>query len=577
MKNRFIGLGLSLLFLSVLSCKEASQEIGDITTESPTELAFDYSSKKTIDVDSAAVVTAHPLASAVGVDVLQKGGNAMDAAIAVQYALAVVYPGAGNIGGGGFMLVHTAEGEANSIDFRETAPANATRDMYLDEQGEVIPGKSLDGSLAVGVPGTVAGSFLTHQKYGSLSMKRLIQPAIELAEKGFVITEAEAETLNENATAFRKFNSDAIAFTRSKAWKAGDTLIQKDLAETLKRISKNGVKEFYEGQTADLIVAEMQRNGGLINKSDLKDYQPVERKPRRFKYKNHQIETMGLPSSGGLMLEMMLGMLEPYDLKEMGFHSAEAINHIVEVERRAYADRTDYMGDPDFVKVPVKKLTDSVYLRSRMKDFVPGKAGNSKLTKPGLPESEETTHFSILDQWGNAVGVTTTLNTHYGSKVVVEGAGFILNNEMDDFSAKPGVPNEYGLLGTEANKIEAQKRPVSSMMPTIVLTEGKPYMVVGTPGGSTIITSVLQSILNVMEFDQSPEEAINSPKFHHQWQPDVIYVEEDFPKDTQEKLEEMGYKIEEREPIGRTEMILVHEGEIKAAADKRGDDSASGF
>lgn len=568
---------IGILLLNFVACKEAPKTTTTTEENYLTELAFDYEADKTITTDSASVVTAHPLASAVGKDVLQQGGNAIDAAIAVQFTLAVVYPGAGNLGGGGFMVVHTSEGESNSIDFRETAPTAANRDMYLDEDGNVIPRKSLDGHLAAGIPGTVAGAYLAHEKYGKMPMEKLIAPAVQLAEKGFVITELEAENLNESKALFEQVNTNPPLFVRDQAWKEGDTLIQKDLAKTLKRIAENGEKEFYEGETAQLIVDEMNSGEGLITLEDLKSYKPVERQPRSFSYKGYRVETMDLPSSGGLMLEMMLKMLSPYDLKEMGFQSPEAINHIVEVERRAYADRADYMGDPDFVEVPVDKLLEEAYLKSRMEAFEPGEAGNSDHIKPGITEGEETTHLSILDQYGNAVAVTTTLNTNYGSGVVVEGAGFLLNNEMDDFSAKPGVPNEYGLLGTEANKIEPDKRPVSSMMPTIILKDDKPFMIVGTPGGSTIITSVLQSVLNVMEFDLSAEEAVNKPKFHHQWQPDVIYVEEDFDENIREELKKMGYKLEKREAIGRTEMILVRDGEIHSAADKRGDDSAAGF
>jgi len=567
----FIGFNL------FISCKNTSDHSVSKSENFPSELAFDYQSKKNLVSDSAAVVTAHPLASEVGKYILKQGGNAIDASIAIQYALAVVYPGAGNIGGGGFMLIHTSDGKNNSIDFRETAAGKADENMYLDENGEVIPRRSLEGHLAAGIPGTVAGTFLAHRKYGKISMEELIKPAIELAEKGFVLTEAEAKTLNKSAALFKKVNTHSTAFVRDKEWKKGDTLIQKDLAETLKRISKNGEKEFYEGKTAELIVQEMQRGQGMISLEDLQNYKPKERATRSFSYKGFQIHTMDLPSSGGLMLEMMLKMLEPFDLKDMGFQNPETIHHIVEVERRAYADRTTYMGDPDFVDVPVDMLLDEAYLNEKMKDFIPGKAGKSEEVLPVLQESEQTTHLSVLDQFGNAVSVTTTLNTHYGSGVVVGGAGFLLNNEMDDFSIKVGVPNEYGLLGTEANKIEAGKRPVSSMMPTIVLKENKPFMVVGTPGGSTIITSVLQSILNVMEFDLSAEEAVNKPKFHHQWQPDVIYVEQDFDQEVVRELTDMGYELKERAPIGRTEMILVKDGKIHSAADKRGDDSAAGF
>ncbi len=568
---------LLLVLSSFTACRQAPKK--ETKANPLDDLAFNYTSNPTITVDSAAVVSAHPLASEVGKYILQQGGNAVDASIAIQYALAVVYPGAGNIGGGGFMVFTDANGNSHTIDFRETAPGAADRDMYLDEDGNVIENASWLGALAVGVPGTVAGAELANKKYGKLPMDELIRPAIQLARKGFVITKMEAHRLNDNAESFRKQNGDKkIAFLRERPWREGDTLIQPELANTLERIAKNGAQEFYTGETAKMIVKEIKKGNGIITLEDLENYKPVERKAREFDYKGEHVVTMDLPSSGGLMIQMMLKMLEPYDLAEMGFHSPEAINHIVEVERRAYADRTDYMGDPDFVDVPVAQLLDDDYLKNRMKDFVPGKAGSSTITQPGLKESEETTHLSVLDKDGNAVAVTTTLNGGYGSHVVVDGAGFFLNNEMDDFSAKPGYPNAYGLMGTEANKIEPHKRMLSSMTPTIVLKEGKPHIVVGTPGGSTIITSVLQSILNVMAFDLSAEDAVNKPKFHHQWEPDKIFVEDDFPKDVIKSLEAMGYEVETRGKIGRTEMILVgDDGKLNAAADQRGDDSAAGY
>lgn len=568
----FVFLKLIFISLLVVSCTDSSSSL-----ETPLIQAYDYDIIKELTLDEAAVVSAHPLASEVGAHILKQGGNAIDAAIAVQFSLAVVYPNAGNIGGGGFMVLHTKDGESYSIDFRETAPNAASKDMFLDEEGEVTD-KSLNGHLASGVPGTIAGIFLAHEKFGKLPMDKLIEPAITLAELGFSITEAEAKGLNSKKTDFEKYNTKPPVFIKNTDWKDGDTLVQKDLAQTLRRIAKNGKTEFYEGKTAKLIVEEMERGGGIITMDDLKNYQAVLRKTRQFNYKDYSITTMDLPSSGGIMLQQMLYMALPYKLDTLEFHSPEAIQLMVEIERRAYADRTEYMGDPDYVTVPTQQLTDSLYLISRMKDYVPGKAGKSENIFPGLEESEETTHLSIVDKEGNAVAVTTTINTNYGSRVVVGEAGFILNNEMDDFSAKPNAPNAFGLLGTDANAIKPKKRMVSSMTPTIVTKDNKVFMVVGTPGGSTIITSLFQSIVNIIDFKLSPSMAVNAPKFHHQWLPDVVYIEKDFSPQAQTALTAMGYTLEKREPIGRTELILIDEkGKIHAIADKRGDDSAAGY
>ncbi|WP_461534027.1 gamma-glutamyltransferase [Sinomicrobium sp.] len=562
---------VSILFL-LNSCKESKQ-----AETSPFE---GYAITKKIEADNGAVVSAHPLASEVGRDILQQGGNAVDAAIAVQYALAVVYPNAGNLGGGGFMVFHTKQGENYSIDFREKAPLKAHKDMYLDSLGNAVPDWSRNGHLAAGVPGTVAGTFLAHRKFGKLPMEQLIRPAIALAERGFAITEREARALNNYADDFAKYNTQPTAFQKEGEWKAGDILVQKDLAETMKRIVENGQAGFYEGETADLIVAEMERGGGIISKEDLKQYEAQERTPVSFKYKDYTIISMGLPSSGGIMQQQMLAMLEPYPISEYGFHSAKAIQLMTEIERRAFADRTEYMGDPDFVDVPVAELVDSAYVRARMADFTPGVPTPSDKVGPGLKaavEKEETTHFSVIDAEGNAVSLTTTINGVYGSRVVVGGAGFFLNNEMDDFSAKPGAPNKFGLLGTEANSIQPSKRMLSAMTPTVVLKDDKPYLVLGTPGGSTIITSVFQTLVNILEFDLPVEQAVNAPKFHHQWQPDLIYVEKDFPMAVRDSLKAMGYTIEERRPIGRTEVIKITENGIEGVADKRGDDSAAGY
>lgn len=555
-------------------------------TSRPVEVLADYSLKanpyeyditKNLRGGRSAVVSAHPLASAVGMQVLKMGGNAVDAAIATQYALAVVYPGAGNIGGGGFMVARLADGKTISIDYREKAPEKATKDMYLDSAGNAVTSKSQNGHLAAGVPGTVAGLFAS-ARYGRLPMKALIQPAIDLAEKGFVITESEARSLNGNKEDFLRYNSVLPVFVNSRPWKKGDTLVQKELAGTLIRIRDEGRKGFYEGKTAELVEAEMKRGNGLITRRDLKRYQAKERAPMVFDYKGYTVITMPLPSSGGILLPQMLKMVENQPLKEYGFNSWKAIQLMTEAERRAYADRAKYLGDPDFYKIPVKTLTSEAYIRDRMKDYNPEKAGNSQATQAGvIPESKETTHLSVYDSEGNAVAVTTTLNGGYGSSTVVAGAGFLLNNEMDDFSVKPGVPNMYGALGAEANAIVPGKRMLSSMTPTIVLKNGKPYIVVGTPGGTTIPTSVFQSIVNVIDFGMNAEDAVNKPKFHHQWQPDVIEIEAGMSAQVLEKLRAIGYKIEPPGQIGRTEMIIVHDdGTIEAAADTRGNDSAAG-
>ncbi len=539
--------------------------------------AYQYSSTKKIECKNGAVVSAHPLASKVGLSILQQGGNAIDAAIATQLALAVVYPGAGNIGGGGFMVAHLSNGKNIAIDYREKAPGKASRDMYLDVNGNPQMNLSQDGHLAAGVPGTVAGLFASH-KYGKLPFSLLIQPAIDLAQNGFAITATEAESFNDLKNDFLALNKTPVAFVKQTAWKAGDTLLQIDLANTLKRIRDNGEKGFYFGETARLIVSEMHNNGGIINYDDLEKYTAKERPVENFMYKRHQIITMPLPSSGGIILQQMLKMIEQKKIGKLKFQTAESVQLMTEVERRAFADRGEFLGDPDFVKVPVKKLVSSTYLTQRMKDYNPKIAGSSKKTKAGIiKESEETTHISIVDVEGNAVSVTTTLNGSYGSLTVVSGAGFILNNEMDDFSVKPGVPNMYGAVGNEKNAIAPGKRMLSSMTPTIVLKNNKPYMIVGTPGGTTIPTSVFQTIVNVIDFGMTPEDAVNKPKFQHQWLPDEDFIEKYFDATTKKTLEKMGYKITQRGNIGRTELIMIKDKKIVAIGDKRGDDSAEGY
>ncbi|MEO5995083.1 MAG: gamma-glutamyltransferase [Chitinophagaceae bacterium] len=540
---------------------------------------YSYTIQKNVQCKNGAVVSAHVLASKAGVLMLKQGGNAIDAAIATQLALAVVYPGAGNIGGGGFFVGHLKNGNNITIDFREKAPGKSSRDMYLDSNGNAQTSLSQDGHLAAGVPGTVAGLFAA-AKYGKLAFNKLIQPAIDLAEKGYVITKGEAGGLNNSQTAFRKHNTVMPVFVKEGGWKEGDTLIQKDLAKTLIRIRDSGQKGFYEGETANLIVAEMKRGNGIISLEDLKTYQAATREPVVFPYKDYQIVTMPLPSSGGILLPMMLKMAATQPLKSYGFQSLQAVHLMTEIERLAYADRAKYLGDVDFVKVPIKTLTSDAYIKERMKLYNPEKAGNSTDIQSGTvnPESEETTHLSVYDKEGNAVAVTFTLNGGYGSKTVVGGAGFLLNNEMDDFSIKPGVPNMYGAVGGEANAIAPGKRMLSSMTPAIVLQNGKPVIVAGTPGGTTITTSVFQTIINLLDFGLSTQDAVNKPKFHHQWLPDELYIEKDFPENIAAGLRKMGYKTTVRGSIGRTEVIkITANGTIEAVADKRGDDSAEGY
>ncbi|TAM93614.1 MAG: gamma-glutamyltransferase [Chitinophagaceae bacterium] len=560
-----------LLLLAILSCKQTSrsQQINP----------YHYTPVKRIVVKHGAIATANPLASEIGAMILKKGGNAVDAAIAAQLALAVVYPAAGNIGGGGFMVIHLKNGKNTAIDFREEAPGKATRDMYLDKKGNADPQLSRNGDLSVGVPGTVAGIFLAHKEYGKLPMKELIQPAIDLAERGYAITATEARWLNENQQDFKKYNTIMPVFVKESDWHAGDTLLQKDLAHTLELIRDSGQAGFYEGETAQKIVSEMQRGNGMITLQDLKNYQAKERTPAVFDYKGYTIETMPLPSSGGVVLQQMLGMLSNYPVDQYGFESVKSVQLMTEIERRAYADRAQYLGDPDFVKVPVKELVSESYLKQRMTNYNPDYATPSDSISAGVipPESEETTHLSVVDDSGNAVAVTYTLNNLYGSQVVVGHAGFFLNDEMDDFSAKPGAPNMFGLLGTEANAIAPGKRMLSSMTPTIVLKNDKPYLVIGSPGGATIITSVFQTIVNILDFNINVSDAVNKPKFHEQWKPDVVYVEKGFPDSVKQAMERMGYSFKERGSIGRTEVIKMTPDSIVAVADDRGDDSAAGY
>ena len=542
-----------------------------------------YEIQQSAVFDSTAVVSAHPLASEIGKDILRQGGNAIDATIAVHFALAVVCPRAGNIGGGGFMIVRTAAGESAALDYREKAPAAATTDMYLDSLGNVIPDISRKGHLAVGVPGTVDGMIKAHAKFGK--MKRfgdLVAPAVKLATEGYQISKTEADRLNEYQDEFRKFQSETSPFIKSEAWKSGDLLVQKDLGKTLKRIENQGRAGFYAGETADLLVKEMERGGGIITKADLENYSSVWRKPIIGDYKNYRIISMPPPSSGGICLLQILEGVEDYPLAEYGFQSPQSIHLITEAERRAYADRAEHLGDSDFYPVPLEKLSNPDYIRERMSDY------NDKMATPSdsilagniniAPESFETTHTSVIDAEGNAVSVTTTLNLNYGSKVIVEGAGFLLNDEMDDFSAKPGVPNFFGLVGAEANKIEPNKRMLSSMTPTIIEKDGKLFMVLGSPGGSTIITSVFQVFINVAEYEMSLPEAVAAKRFHHQWLPNTIMTEANMSIDTT-ALKAMGHVIDPKKRIGLVKAIQVlPEGRLSVSGDPRhADDDVAGW
>ncbi|WP_164111058.1 MULTISPECIES: gamma-glutamyltransferase [Sphingobacterium] len=531
---------------------------------------------------NGAVVTAHPIASAIGIDILKKGGNAIDAAIAVKFALAVVYPNAGNIGGGGFMVYRSKDGKVVALDFREKAPSTASRDMYLDKKGDPITDLSLYGQLAAGVPGSVAGMDEAYKKYSSLPWKELLAPAIQLAEEGFPITAQQAQEFNHYKKRFQAYNLQGAAIIKEDLWRKNDLFRQAELAETLERIAQKGRDGFYKGKTADYIVEEMKRGNGIISHQDLADYNAQWRAPIIGYYKGYKIISMPPPSSGGIALLALLQSIERYPLKQWGFQADSTVRAIVEAERRVYADRATYLGDPDFYNVPVPQLTDSSFNNLRMSKVSLAKATNSESIKaskfPGY-ESEETTHFSIVDKEGNAVSLTTTINGSYGSCVWVDGAGFLLNNEMDDFSVKPGSPNMYGLLGGKANAIQPGKRMLSAMTPTIIEKEGKLSMVVGTPGGSTIITSVLQTILNVLEFDMTAQESVTASRFHHQWKPDYIDVEEKaIDLETRKSLEKDGYKINKRGPIGRVEnIVILPDGRLQTGADPRGDDKAMGY
>lgn len=538
--------------------------------------------KRGLITKQAMVVSAREEASKIGTAILKQGGNVFDAMIATDLALAVCYPYAGNIGGGGFMVYRLEDGSIGALDYREKAPKLATKNMYLDSLGNIIPNLSTQGGLAVGVPGTIAGLFEVHEKFGSLPIQDIMQPVIDLANRGFVVSQKDQAVLEEKKEAFLAVNKSEILFTKN--WIAKDTIKQPNLAKTLEAIMINGRDEFYKGKTAKKLASFIQANGGVITVDDLSSYQAIWRKPITFEYDNLNIISMSPPSSGGICLAQILKQIEDFNLDEFGHNSLKSIQVITEAERRAYADRSFYLGDPDFVAIPHDQLLSDAYLKNRMADFTFDKATPSSTISHGkvdIIESDETTHYSIVDQFGNAIAVTTTLNSGYGSKLYSPELGFFFNNEMDDFSSKPGTPNVYGLIGAEANSILPEKRMLSSMTPTIVEKNDKLYMTLGTPGGSTIITSVMQTILNVHEYDMTMQEAVNAPRFHHQWLPDQIRMEPNsFSNDLVLQLQQKGYSITEKnaDVIGKVDGILVLDnGQLEGGADKRGDDTAIGF
>ncbi len=576
--RRFNIIIVALLFIS---CNEDSKQNHLVLKTEKTNPLTNNPTYGLI-VDSAMVVSARAEASKIGVDIMKLGGNAFDAMIATELALAVTYPVAGNIAGGGFMVYRTQNGAVGALDYREKAPLKATRDMYLDKNGSFISKKSKLGVLAVGVPGTVAGIFEVYKKFGSLPLEQLFKPVIDLAKNGYIITKKQASRLNQFQKIIKEVNSGESLYTQN--YKEGDTLKNKELANTLFRISKNGRKEFYEGETANIMVDFLDSKNGIITLDDLKAYEAIWRDPVVFNYKDLKIISMSPPSSGGICLAQILKLIEPYPIKDYGHNSLKTIQVITEAERRAYADRSFYLGDPDFVSIPSKKLISTDYLKGRMEQFSFEKATDSKsLSYGSIPgfESSETTHYSIVDSYGNSIAVTTTLNGAYGSKLYVDQLGFFLNNEMDDFSAKPGEPNMFGLIGGEANAIAPQKRMLSSMTPTLIEKNNAFWMSLGTPGGSTIITSVLQTLLNVYEYDMTLQQAVDAPRFHHQWLPDVVIFESDsFSKQLLDSLKNKGYKIQSKTGtvIGKVDAIrILPNGKLEGGADQRGDDTAIGF
>lgn len=581
LKPKLILTNLSLVLMLVISPIAQSKLLPKPATNASQLAANRYDSSNDIFHPvygkNGMVASEQGLATQVGLDILKQGGNAIDAAVAVGFALAVVLPNAGNIGGGGFMVLHDDKtGKDVAIDFREIAPAKASRDMYLDSQGNVIDGKSLFTHDASGVPGTVAGMEYALKKWGTMPLSKVLEPAIKLADKGFIVSDVLAKTLKEEKSTLGKWSaSKAIFFKNGEPLKSGDLLVQKDLAKSLRLIAKQGAKAFYQGEIATKIAKEMQSHGGTMTLEDLKAYKVVERQPIIGDYRGYKVVTMPPPSSGGVHLIEILNMLEHYPIKEDGVNSAKNIHHMAESMKLAYADRSEYLGDPDFVKIPVTGLTSKAYANERVKTIDDNKARPSSTIKPGKPqpyESDQTTHFSVMDKAGNAVAVTYTLNLNFGSGIVVEGTGILLNNEMDDFSVKPGVPNAFGLVGGAANAIEAKKRPLSSMTPTIVMKNNKPWLVTGSPGGARIITTVLQSVVNTIDHEMNPAEAIITPRVHHQWLPDELRVEEGISPDTIKLLQDKGHKVVTKAPMGRIQIIQADDSGFYGYSDPRNPD-----
>ena len=584
LRPTLLAASLALALFGLAGCGSTPQQPSAAATAQPgaaqaaaAAYDFDMDIFHPVVASNGMVASEQELASQIGLDILKSGGNAVDAAVAMGFALAVALPNAGNIGGGGFMMVHDAKtGKSVALDFREVAPAKATRDMYLDAQGKVIDGKSLYTHYAVGVPGTVAGMEHALKRWGTLPLSRVVAPAVALADKGFPVSETLAKILQQEQKNMGRWPATQAIFWKNGApLKRGDALVQKDLAQSLRLIGEQGAKAFYEGAIAQKIAAEMAPHAGALSLQDLKNYKVVEREPVRGSYRGYQIVTMPPPSSGGAHLIQILNMMERWPMNQWGVNSAKSIHHMAEGMKLAYADRAEYLGDPDFVKVPLKGLISKRYADQLAAGINATQARSAKDIKPGKPqpyESDQTTHYSVVDKAGNAVAVTYTLNTNFGSGIVAKGTGIMLNNEMDDFSAKPGVANAYGLVGGEANAVAAGKRPLSSMTPTLVLKDGKPTLVTGSPGGARIITTVLQTVVNTIDFGMNPAEAAATPRFHHQWTPDELRIEKGFSADTLALLRQWGHNVAVKPSMGRTQTIQIRDGMLYGASDPRNPD-----